>query len=508
MIKYIYACCLLLLYTIDSIGQNTNYQLESGLLISNSKTSPFWLRSNQYGIVPVESQFLTIRGGLWKDYKNNYAIPSDTSKITIARKSKFSYGYGLQMVVNAGKINQILFPEAYFKVRFKAFELYAGRRREIFGIVDSTLSSGSFIWSGNALPMPKLQLSTIGYAPIGKHKVLAVNMGYAHGWFDNSTALKNSYLHQKWFYAKIGKPSWKINVLGGFNHQVQWGGSLDLPFRLSSVVDNRLPSTFSDYLYLVSGISLNYTERQKRINLSNYTSYDLTNRVGNHIGTIDIGAEIKIKKYRLMLYKQSVYDDGTLVSLSNVSDGLYGFSIANNEYFNQNKLIFKKLVLEVFNSQNQGGSLGPEQGIDELRGRDDYFNHGQFINGWAYGKNGVGSPFILPQITIKNDLPQNYIYDNPILFFTNNNRVASIYGALSLGYLDNIVNQTRFSLSRNWGTYRTPFESTIKQFSFANTTTVFHQATNLYYNCSFGFDSGLLLPNSFGVYFGVKKKLN
>ncbi|KAF4530856.1 hypothetical protein B566_EDAN018889, partial [Ephemera danica] len=57
--------------------------------------------------------------------------------------------------------------EAYAKAKWKAFELYAGRRKEIQGLVDTTLTSGSYIWSGNTLPMPKIDLSIQNYTSLG-----------------------------------------------------------------------------------------------------------------------------------------------------------------------------------------------------------------------------------------------------------------------------------------------------------------------------------------------------
>lgn len=498
-------------FSFNVFGQNTTYQFQTGAFLSSSGITPFWIRSNEYGIVPIKSQTITFRGRIVKDYNSFSEKDSNSFHQTNKFKhhfTKFKFGYGLQAIINVGKANELILPEAYFKLKYKAFEIYMGRRQEIFGIVDSTLSSGSTIWSGNALPMPKIQLSTIGYAPIGKAKLIAVNMGYAHGWFDNSTPLKNSYLHQKWFYLKVGKPNWKINLLGGFNHQVQWGGKIDLPYKLSSVVNNKLPSSFSDYLYLVSGISLNYTERQKKIDPSKYTSYDLTNRVGNHIGTIDIGAEVKLKNYNLTFYKQSIYDDGTLFSLGNISDGLYGFSFQKKAIQRRTKqLYFQKVVIELFSTQNQGGALGPGQAISQIRGRDDYFNHGQFVNGWSYSQNGIGSPFILPQTQINSNLPQYFISNNPIKFFTNNNRVKSFYSAVSFGYSKYIVNVTRFSISNNLGTYRVPFDTNVKQLSIMNSTTFFHQKTNLAYKLMLGYDNGKLITKSWGIYVCVQKTL-
>lgn len=61
----------------------------------------------------------------------------------------------------------MIVPEAYLKARWGIFELSGGRRREIVGLLDTTLSTGSYAWSGNALPIPKIQLEIRDYAPIG-----------------------------------------------------------------------------------------------------------------------------------------------------------------------------------------------------------------------------------------------------------------------------------------------------------------------------------------------------
>ena len=71
-------------------------------------------------------------------------------------------------------VDQFLIPVAYIKAKFGAFEIYAGRRKEIFGLVDSTLSSGSYIWSGNALPMPKIQISTPNFVSLPYTKGLSI----------------------------------------------------------------------------------------------------------------------------------------------------------------------------------------------------------------------------------------------------------------------------------------------------------------------------------------------
>ncbi|MDZ7898017.1 MAG: capsule assembly Wzi family protein [Arcicella sp.] len=137
------------------LKREIKYTAEVGTYISTDGSTPFWLRANQYGTVPLTSPIVTLRGSISSDYKK--AITKEDQY----KLSKFDWGYGLNIVGNVGKENQFLIPEAYIKAKVGAFEIYAGRRKEIFGLVDSTLSSGSYIWSGNALPMPKIQIMQI-----------------------------------------------------------------------------------------------------------------------------------------------------------------------------------------------------------------------------------------------------------------------------------------------------------------------------------------------------------
>ena len=52
-------------------------------------------------------------------------------------------------------------------------------------------------------------------------------------------------------------------------------------------------------------------------------------RIGNHIGSIDLGLEYEFDKTRLLIYRQNFYEGGALSQLANIQDGLNGISITN-----------------------------------------------------------------------------------------------------------------------------------------------------------------------------------
>lgn len=441
LFKYIITLCVTFFCVNNTFSQSfksdIKYTLESGTYLSTSKQIPFWLRANQYGVVPLESQILTFRGALHKEY--------DSTKVKQQSKKPFlNYGYGLNTVINIGRINQILLPEAYLKIRYKAFELYGGRRKEIFGLVDSSLTSGSYIWSGNALPMPKIQISIPNYISIIGKGLISIKGGFTHGWFSNGY-VKNYYLHQKWFYGYVGKPNWKMKFFAGFNHQVQWGGRYSPPIKdANGLLIDKLPSDLNSYLKVISGLSVNKGDDGS---ITGKPLNEAWNRIGNHLGTVDIGVNWLINNNRLFIYRQSIYDDGSLFYLNNIKDGLFGISFKKNKLITNKKFSINSILLEYLNTKNQGGETGSENTIPQLRGLDNYFNNSIYLDGWSYKAQSIGTPFFLDKSSLKlSDT-------NPVKF--RNTRVQSYILSLS-GNFNNILFISKFSKSINYGTYFAP----------------------------------------------------
>jgi hypothetical protein len=191
---------------------SVRFYTEVGAMASSARQTPFWFRANQFGTVPLVAPLGTLRIG------SSGLFQRDST-----RRGWYA-GYGVELVGNAGPKSQALLPEAYVKTGFGAIEFVVGRRRDVMGLVDSTLSSGSYAWSGNALPIPKIRIGTNGFAPLKFTRgLISINAFFAHGWFANTDSIKHSYLHQKAFYGRIGKPNWKVKLYGGILHSAQWG---------------------------------------------------------------------------------------------------------------------------------------------------------------------------------------------------------------------------------------------------------------------------------------------
>lgn len=471
------------------------YGIEVGAYLSSSTSTPFWLRSNQYGIVPVASPVATGRVGIYSNY--------DSTRRSTGRwrRSRYDVGYGLNMVGNASQQgSRVLLPEAYVKVRRGVFEVYAGRRREKFGLADSTLSTGSYAWSGNAMPVPKIQLAIPIFTPIRFTKGwVAVQGTYAHGYLDASGYINNTMLHQKSLYLRFGRPNEVFRFYGGFNHQVVWGGrATDTRGILGVIpVGGKLPADPIDYFYVITGIN------KGRGDTTKYTFFDRTNRVGNHLGSIDLALEVDLVRHTLYAYRQNLFEDGSLASLINITDGLNGLRIRRND---PNALV-RDILFEFLNTTSQGG---PVFVIEEakLRGKDNYFNHQQYRDGWAYRRHTIGTPFISPAYGPNGEYPYGTL--------TVNNRVSVFHtglaGSLPIrwsGLAGPVTYQAKLSFSRNLGTYDEPYEPVRNQFSgYVGIGIPLAILGGLQVSGSIAADGGTLYQNGIGTFVSLQKNWN
>jgi hypothetical protein len=366
---------------------------------------PFWFRANQFGSTPLPGASGSVYGSFHKYY--------DTVDNPL-----IDWGGGLELRGDAGPNTRGTIVEGYLKAALSIFELKAGRLKETVGLADSTLSSGSFDVSGNALGIPQVELSIPQFYTIPVLKGLfAIKGSFAVGWAgQTSTDIKssqpyNSYYHQKSFYVRLGQPGWRIHFTGGVNHQVIYGGE-----QLTYGSGYKL-NGFQSFLHAATG---------KRY---------LGHRIGNNLGSVDMGAEIELNTVRVFLYRQSFYDQSGLFHLANLRDGLNGISLTNKEpgYGNMR---WHKLVLEFLYSNDQAHLSRPAE---------NYYNDVDYPQGWSYKGAGLGNPLL------SNNLYLRFQPYNQTDRFINN-RVIALHGGLDAS-LFNFDIRGKLTYSKNYGTF-------------------------------------------------------
>ncbi|MBN2482463.1 MAG: hypothetical protein JXB19_12045, partial [Bacteroidales bacterium] len=404
---------------LNAQQNNLNFNLAMSAGYNGPGKVPFWLRSSQFGSVPPEGASIGLISTIQKDY--------DQAKAHVA-----DWGFVVEGRFNLGKPSDFILTEGYGKFRMGKFELLAGRSRDIMGLCDTSLTSGAYAVSGNALGIPKIQISIPEFyvLPIFG-ELFSFKGNYVHGWMGlmkknaDTIAFSETYLHQKSLYVRFGKPDWKLKLFGGLNHQVVWGDE-------DRFMGEDYALTLSrTYVYVITAKPYNNNNIQDT-------------RIGNHLGSVDLGLEFDFRNIRLMIYRQTFYDAEALRHMANILDGLNGISLVNKNNAGR-AFQLKRILFEFLHTKNQGGEVWSKWTPSPY---ENYFNNSYYRQGWSYNGSGIGTPFINPVNVVKDGFPSA-----PGNFFINN-RVIAIHVGIA-GMLNDWHFISKLSYSRNYGTYRT-----------------------------------------------------
>ncbi|WP_416448245.1 hypothetical protein ACH3PA_13145 [Leeuwenhoekiella sp. A2] len=410
---------LIILFVQNGYAQveNINATVESQVIITSKDQVPFWMWANQYGSIPLSGFSTSVIGSAYKEYEESGSYDGRESQL-------FDWGAGFEGRVNVGEKTEGILIEAYAKARLAMFELKAGRSKDVVGLVDTTLSSGAFSVSGNALGIPKIEISVPEfYALPFWDGLFAFKGNFAHGWlgtipvqYGNHEPTK-TYFHQKSLYGRFGKPGWKLHLYGGFNHNAFWGNTINYEpsFRLSN---------WQEYWYTISGKVYN------------------SSKTGNHLGSIDLGLQYDFNSVSLLAYRQQFYDIGGLYHLSNIADGLNGISFTNKNK-SQRNFKWNKILFEFLYTKSQGGELNNKI---TPSGDENYYNSYVYTRGWSYNYLALGNPLLTTTPAARDNLVSA---SND--YFLNNRIVAFHLGFEGTMNDWNIL--SKLTYTQNYGTY-------------------------------------------------------
>ena len=430
-------------------------------LVALGDQAPFWLISNRQGKFLAEKYAGAFEFGIHAKPEKGRAV---------------DYEYGFEFFGRFGETNDGWLHTAYFGLTlYDMARIRAGKWEEIAGSSQPSITSGSVIWSGNARPMPKIEIGTPGYIALPFTGGIAEVSGMmSHGWFEEGRFVKNVWLHHKNLYFRIGG-SMPVNIYYGINHYAQWGGS-------SPVLDNPFPSDLRSF---------------KKVFLIGHGDPDVPgtptewviNRFGNHIGSRNYGIDIRFKNFSTGFYQQDIFEDNSGYSRSNFPDGLWGAYIR----FPEKNRTIQAIVYEFFHSTNQSGRYHDLDG-DSLGGNDNYFNHGQYRSGWTYHKYTIGTPLITSPL----------LNEAESILITNSRVIAHHIGFE--GFIArNLRYRNLFTLSRNFGTHHRPFPRRRDQFSWMLEMSKPLNISGLEAGLTIAADIGNMHGDNFGFFFRLAR---
>ena len=371
------------------------YSIETGAVLSAGKQTPFWLISNQYGLMTTYKYNAWIKLGL---------------KTNLSADKNVDYGYGLNILERQSNTNKLYLHQAYLRLKIYIVNFQAGSMEEKFGNQDSSLSSGGLLWSDNARPMPKVSALVPDYTPVPfTHGYLEFKGGISHSWFGDNQFVKNSWLHHKYFYLQLGGRL-PVHIHYGFHHFAQWGEESTDP------AIGKMPRGFNDFIKV-------FFAKQGG---SNAAINEQLNALGNHLGSRNFGLDAEFNKIKVGVYWQTIFEDSSGRAFRNIKDGLWGIYIHSKD---KNRLI-NGFVYEFINTTDQSGKNDSYWLLNGIQyfypvpggvhhwpiGNDDYFNNAIYRFGWTYHAMVIGTPFITSPAVLKvNDNASEYIWNNKVI---------------------------------------------------------------------------------------------
>lgn len=418
------------------VAEKTIYRFEFMGSVASGEQTPFWMVSNRYGIVPLESGNGFTRAGVF----HNQTFGSD-----------FRWTAGVDLVGAFPRKKNVYLHQLYAEIGYKAFLLSVGSKERYHSIVNRRLSSGDMVLSPNARPIPEINFSIPEYTKVPFTRGwLQIRGDFALGRSFDKDYLKDYTLvskkpvvyvdnilwHHKSFFVRIEDTKNKQPLFAtlGFEHWAQWGGTSTNPQM------GKQPQTIKDFMRIVFG----------REGGEGSTISDMLNVLGNHYGSYYLGLGYKLHDASMLqAYYQHYFEDKSGTVFANGFDGLWGVE------FNTKQIPWlSKIVVEFLTTKNQSGPMHfIHFDRDKYSGRgggsDNYYNNVEYATGVSYFNRAIGSPLLISP---------EYNGDGKIGFY--NNRVQSWH----LGAEGTISSQVSYRLllttMKGWGLPFKPFIAT------------------------------------------------
>lgn len=416
-------------------SENNNilqYKLETFASLSHDSITPFWITNNSYGVIPLESNNVYLRGStLWKHYFNDsWRLEAEAD-----------------LVLETNREPSFFVQQLYVSLMWKFLNLRIGSKENYHSMLNRELSSGDFCFSPNSRPIPEINLSVPEFISIPYMKnILYFRGDFAVGKFrDNNYILdfKNdkagysldALLHHKsaFFLFKDPDKKFPLYLMLGIEHSVQWGGWTTH----KNVGD--LPNSFRDFVRVVLGKSGGEEAPDS----------EQINTLGNHLGTYNLKLGYLNPDLEIAAYKQHYFEDKSGMELANWRDGIWGMEATFLTVAWINKIVF-----EYIQTTNQSGSFLfpseiPISGMNgRIGGNDNYYNNSVYSTGWSYFGRGIGNPLLTSP---------GYNSDGSLNF--KNTRIKAWHIGLAGNFHPNLSYRILGTSIYSYGTMSTPFLS-------------------------------------------------
>lgn len=479
------------------------YRTELAAHAATGTFAPYYLTANRYGTID-NACGAYLRAGVF--------IPMDSTR-------RFSYAAGIDLLGNCETTSPVKRWETDHWVTnherpsiFRIQQLYADiKYRSVFlsvgikerdndnPITDRRLSSGNLVSSGNTRPIPQIEAGFHRFVNIPlTNGWVQIKGNIAYGKFIDDNYLRSHYNYYTSFLT--------TNVCYHYK-SVFFRSKPDMPFVFTIGIEDGVQFCGTKETYRKG--NLEKTEKAD-ISLKAFVQAFLPSAgdesaaqgdqlyvFGNHVGAINMAMQYTFRnRYRLKLYTQWLYEDGSGMGKFNGWDGLWGISFST-----QKKSIVSDVVIEYLDLSNQSGAIPWEPNdrpgtlvTTRTSGGDDYYNNFYF-NGWQHYGHGIGTP-MSPSIMYNTDGYLRFLYT----------RLRGGHLALQGFMNDEWSYRLLGSVRTSWGTPFIPLRKTVHQASFLIECSYTPAKLQGWSFCgSVALDYGDMLGDNTGIFISIAK---
>ncbi len=367
--KRLLATCIITLVAFSFVHSVSTdsliYRVEQTTTASDGIFAPFWLHNQQFGTISEQAFSTTLRASV-------------DGTTVLSPQLKLKYGIDALCIASNGRTFTGWIQQAYLHTHWLIFDLKLGAQENQLLLTDRYLSSGAFLFSPGARPMPGITAGIEQFTSVPfTHNQVKFRGGITHAWFTDEVYVPDIWLHHKYFHLRLGDRL-PVRLQLGLDHMAQWGGKL--PGQPSQAFN------FANFKTIFLA----------RSGGEGSSVFEQNNAAGNHILSEHARLEITTGNFNTSIYWQNIIEDSPFRlapwKMMNREDGLWGISVENNSL-----PYFQKLVLERINTTDQSGYIHDKDGI-VYGGQDSYFTNGTYLNDWAFHRRSIGTPLILSPI--------------------------------------------------------------------------------------------------------------
>lgn len=386
---------------------SVDWSAEAIFAAGSNDFAPYYIASNNHGIL-TQSKDALLRVGASR---------------AMSDSGRFSYGFGVDFltgytsttdyyhyyphataevprpdgsfVVNPQHPSRIWLQQLYGEIRYRGVFLTVGMKQHSSVLLDSRLSSGDLVESGNARPIPEVRVGfhdfqnipftngwvqiqgEISYGKMTDNKWLRDHYNY----YDSHLNQGALYTYKRCYFRT--KPSERFSAVVGMQVGGFFGGETTWYLNGRHDGEKKFSKGFKQFfkMFLPTDGGLDYYS-------------------GSSLGSWDIKFRYRLNDgSRVMAYLQKPWEDGSGVGFLNGFDGVWGL-----EYKAARPGYISGAVIEYIDFTNQSGPIhwDPDDNpgttiVNRAEGCDNYYYNHEY-NAYANYGMAIGTPFMVSPI--------------------------------------------------------------------------------------------------------------